>query len=92
VVAVAASTAGRCNAAPKKVKAMNKLEEFVEGIPELRITGGRVYGVYGFLTEINGELWMDTHSHPPGGHKILSGGNCARAGRNRRVAAGNRRV
>ena len=49
---------------------MTLLEKFVQDFPEFKITGDRINGVHGYLSEINGELWMWTHSYSPVGHQF----------------------
>lgn len=37
----------------------------------LKIEDERIPGVYGFITEHNGELWVWTHNYSQGGHEFF---------------------
>jgi hypothetical protein len=37
----------------------------------LKMEGERIPGLYGYICEYNGELWVWTHSHAPNGHELF---------------------
>ncbi len=53
--------------------AMALLEQFAAdwAVWGFKVEGERIYGVYGFIMEYNGELWVWTHSHAPNGHEFF---------------------
>jgi len=37
----------------------------------LKVEGLYIVGLYGYIMESNGQLWVWTHSHAPGEHEFL---------------------
>jgi len=52
---------------------MTLLEQFAAdwAVMGFKVEYGRIRGVYGFIEEYNGKLWVWTHSHSPNGHEFF---------------------
>jgi hypothetical protein len=50
---------------------MTLLQEFAARW-EFQIKGSRIDGVYGYVEEQDGKLWVWTHSHAPHGHEFFA--------------------
>jgi hypothetical protein len=49
---------------------MTMLEQFA-ALWGLKVVGERIIGVYGFICECDGKLWVWTNSHAPNGHEFF---------------------
>jgi hypothetical protein len=52
---------------------MTLLEQFARrcAVWGFKVERERIRGLYGYIEEFDGKLWIWTHSHAPGGHQFF---------------------